>query len=213
MSEPPQHDIFISYSSADRHRVLPIAEHLKRSGLRVWLDIWAVLPGADIRQKVVTALGDSRRVLFCISPASLRSEWNALEKSIVLFKDPNNRQRRLIPLLLEPCQLPEELAHLEFIDGRDITPFVLEEIERHCTADAATQAESVHSPADSLLPVLPEIHNILNGGSCTGSVFTAAAGLQSASGTAQSWTNLTYDPNGMGRVTASAQTTKDQIGT
>ena len=53
---------------------------------------------------------------------------------------------------------------------------------------------------------------ILNGGSCTGSVFTAAAGLQSASGTAQSWMNLTYDPNGMGRVTVSAQTTKDQTG-
>ena len=161
MPEPFQHDVFISYSSQDRQLVVLIAEHLRNAGLKVWLDVWATLPGIDIRQKVVTALGDSRRVLFCISQASLRSEWSALEKSIVLFKDPNNRQRRLIPLLLERCELPDELAHLEFIDGCVITPAVLEEIERHCAVDAGPPAPSGHPAGESAVPhVLPEIHNI-----------------------------------------------------
>ena len=47
--------------------------------------------------------------VLCLSPAALGSEWVALERSTVLFRDPTNAGRRFIPLLLSDCRLPDVL--------------------------------------------------------------------------------------------------------
>jgi hypothetical protein len=53
-----------------------------------------------------------------LSPAAVSSDWVSLERNTVLFRDPSNKQRRFIPLLLSDCDLPDALRRYRYIDFR-----------------------------------------------------------------------------------------------
>ncbi|MEA3283125.1 MAG: toll/interleukin-1 receptor domain-containing protein [Euryarchaeota archaeon] len=104
------YDVFISYSSHDAQVVHALAEWLKREGLRVWLDAWAIQPGDAISLKIQHGLEGSRTLLMCMSGAYFDSEWTTLEHHTLLFRDPTNAQRRFIPLLVEDCTRPDIMS-------------------------------------------------------------------------------------------------------
>ncbi len=60
------YDVFLSYSSTDRPTVRKLAERLKASGLRVWLDVWEIKPGDSIPAKVEEGLENSRVLILCM---------------------------------------------------------------------------------------------------------------------------------------------------
>jgi hypothetical protein len=62
-----------------------------------------IKPGDDIFLAIEHGLEASRVLVLCLSPAALGSDWVALERSTVLFRDPANRARRFVPLLLADC--------------------------------------------------------------------------------------------------------------
>jgi hypothetical protein len=105
-----EYDVFLSYSSKDKKVVHPLSERLKKDGLRVWLDAWAIMPGDSIPLKIQHGLERSRILLMCMSPAYFASEWGKLEHLTLLFRDPTNAQRRFIPLLIDDCILPDIIA-------------------------------------------------------------------------------------------------------
>ena len=120
MREAPQfsYDVFLSHNHADKPRVRQLAEKLRKAGLRVWLDEWIVKPGDDIYLAIENGLQAARTLVLCLSPAALGSDWVGLERSTVLFRDPSNAGRRFIPLLLEPCDLPDTLRRYSYVDYR-----------------------------------------------------------------------------------------------
>lgn len=54
----------------------------------------------DIYLAIERGLEAARVQVLCLSPAALGSEWVALERSTVLFRDPTNQGRRFISFLL-----------------------------------------------------------------------------------------------------------------
>lgn len=119
MNKTFTYDVFLSYSSKDKQIVLDLAERLKKDGLRVWLDRWVIQPGDSIPLELQYGLEQSRTLVMCMSPAYFTlSEWGTLEHYTVLFRDPTNSQRRLIPLLIENCTVPDMLAQFLYIDWR-----------------------------------------------------------------------------------------------
>lgn len=94
------YDVFLSHNSKDKPRVRKLAEDLRAAGLRVWFDEWVLKPGDDIYLSIERGLEAARAQVLCLSPSALESEWVALERSTVLFRDPTNAGRRFIPLLL-----------------------------------------------------------------------------------------------------------------
>ena len=46
------HDVFLSYSSKDKSVVRPLAERLRKDGLKVWFDDWELKPGDSIPAKI-----------------------------------------------------------------------------------------------------------------------------------------------------------------
>jgi hypothetical protein len=54
-------------------------------------------------------------MILCLSPHALGSDWVGLERSTVLFRDPSNKGRRFIPLLLADCELPDTLRHYKLL--------------------------------------------------------------------------------------------------
>jgi hypothetical protein len=118
MSSEFKYDVFLSYSTKDKEKVHALAQRLKHDGLRVWLDAWAIRPGDLISLKIQQGLEQSRILLMCMSPAYFASDWGRMEHLTLLFRDPTNAQRRLIPLLIAECKPPDIIAQFSRIDWR-----------------------------------------------------------------------------------------------
>jgi len=112
-------DVFLSHSSHDKQRVRLLAEHLRDAGLRVWLDEWVIEPGDDIYGAIEDGLEYSRILILCISKAAMDADWVKLERNTTLFRDPQNKERRFIPLMLEDVSCPAVIRRLAYIDWRD----------------------------------------------------------------------------------------------
>jgi WD40 repeat protein len=119
MAETFDYDVFLSYSSKDRNVVHALAEKLRNAGLRVWLDSWVIQPGDPISLKIQHGLEKSRVLLMCMSKAYFRSGWAGLEHHSLLFRDPTNKERRFIPVLVGECKLPSAIAQFAYVDWRE----------------------------------------------------------------------------------------------
>ena len=51
-----QYDVFLSHSAKDKAVVRPLAERLRKDGLKVWFDEWVVKPGDSIPAKIEEGL-------------------------------------------------------------------------------------------------------------------------------------------------------------
>src|SRR5262245_60456148 len=121
MADSFKYDVFLSHNSKDRPRVLALAEELRVAGLQVATE---------------HGLEAARAQVLCLSPAALGSEWVALERSTVLFRDPSNAGRRFIPLLLADCELPDALRRYKYVDYRRETKVAFAELLAACLSDA-----------------------------------------------------------------------------
>ncbi len=140
-------DVFLSHNQADKLRVCRLAERLKGAGLRVWLDEWVIQPGDIISLKVDEGLEQSRALLLCLSPAALASDWVSLERSTAIHRDPANTGRRLIPLLLADCKLPDTLRRYKYVDFREDAEVWIAEDPDHM----------IHSNDERFLGAYPDV--------------------------------------------------------
>lgn len=108
-------DVFLSHSSRDKAVAGMIAERLRSQGLSVWFDDWMLKPGDSIGSKVEEGLEQSRTMVVCLSPAALASGWINLEHSTLAFRDASDG-RRIVPLLIADCKIPDTLRNFQSID-------------------------------------------------------------------------------------------------
>jgi small GTP-binding protein len=118
MSTAFSFDIFLSHNVNDKQRVRSLAERLRSEGFRVWFDEWVIKPGDDIYLAVEHGLEAARVLVLCLSEHALGSGWVKMESNTVLFRDPSNKGRRFIPLLLDDCKLPDSLRRFKYVDFR-----------------------------------------------------------------------------------------------
>ncbi len=132
MADTFKYDVFLSHNSNDKPQVRRLAERLKAAGLRVWLDDWIIKAGDIISLKVDQGLDQSRALVLCISANALQSGWVALERSTAVHRDPENADRRFIPLLLTDCELPDTLRRYKYVDYRNEAESAFEELLAAC---------------------------------------------------------------------------------
>ncbi|MBI5302709.1 MAG: toll/interleukin-1 receptor domain-containing protein [Chloroflexi bacterium] len=110
-------DLFISYSHYDaawvRAHLLP---PLEAAGIAVLIDFRDFEPGAPSVTEMERAVLTTRKTLLVITLRYLASEWTAFENILAQTLDPAARQRRVIPLLLERCELPLRIRMLTYLD-------------------------------------------------------------------------------------------------
>ena len=104
------YDVFFSHSAKDKAVVRPLAERLRRDGLKVWFDEWVLKPGDNIPAKIEAGLEQSRVLVLCMSAHAFASDWAQLEAGTFRFRDPLNRERRFIPLRLDDAPIKGSLA-------------------------------------------------------------------------------------------------------
>lgn len=117
-------DVFLSHNSKDKPAVEALAERLtEEEGLKVFLDIWNLIPGDPWQEDLEIALDKSRTVAVFLGPSGMGG-WHNEEMRNALNTRVRDRRRRVIPVLLPGTQMPEEgkippfLTRLTWVDFR-----------------------------------------------------------------------------------------------
>jgi hypothetical protein len=117
-----QRDIFLSHATSNKPLARRLAADIEREGLMVWLDEAEIRPGQSILSAVNAGLESSRFLGALMTPDyfSSASGWTHAEWHSFLFKDPDNRQGRFLPILVASCpHIPILISHLLRFDMRD----------------------------------------------------------------------------------------------
>ncbi len=129
-SSPPQspsdslqigYDVFISYNAMDRAWVWgELLPKLEAAGLRVLDRFRDFEPGAVELTEVVRAVKNSRKTLLVLTPDWLQSDANLYEVHLTQYVEQQELKRKIVPLKLKPCSLPETLPFLVAVDFTDL---------------------------------------------------------------------------------------------
>lgn len=112
--------IFISYAREDQGRVEPIYRSLKQAGYKPWLDREELLPGQDWELEITQAIRQSKFFLACLSRQSLGKTGfvqKELKRALDVLDEQPEGQIYLLPVRLEPCDLPIRFAKLQWCDA------------------------------------------------------------------------------------------------
>lgn len=117
-----EHDAFISYSHKDavwlEQVLLPL---LQKEYIDYHYDA-DFAAGVPFIINMEEGIEKSRKIILVLTPDWIESEWSSFEGMLVQSADPLGKQRRLIPLLLRPCQLPARLSMLTYINVTHMRP-------------------------------------------------------------------------------------------
>ena len=110
-----KYDIFISYSTSDKERVLRTVRDLKRKGYRIWMDEEGISSGKQFKKSIVDGLENSAMMLFFSSFHSNQSEWTEKE---VGYAD--RHKKRIIPIKLDGSAYNKsvdfDLGNFDYVD-------------------------------------------------------------------------------------------------
>lgn len=102
--------IFLSYAREDgKEASARLRSHLERAGYQVWRDIEEMQGGQAWKAQLRDAIDKVDAVLVLLTPASVKSKNVEWEWKGALFLE-----KRVIPLLILPCDVPDELDELHY---------------------------------------------------------------------------------------------------
>jgi DNA-binding NtrC family response regulator/predicted Ser/Thr protein kinase len=107
---------FISYSSHDKDFASRLCNDLTLYDVDVWFDDWSIRPGDSITKAIQEGLRISDFVLLLISVSAIESNWAEEELNSSLFSAVSTGKPKLVPLLIEQCDVPPLLRHRKYLD-------------------------------------------------------------------------------------------------
>ena len=118
---PFTYEVFISYRSTDRPKAEALQARLTAAGLNVWRDDrLQKAAGASYLRTINEALDRSAKVVVLWSPQAAQSDW--------VIGEATRAGDRLIPILLEPTNLPAPFNHAQYLHWsnlqKDLNPLL-----------------------------------------------------------------------------------------
>lgn len=112
--------VFISYAREDREKALEYFDKFEREGVSPWIDVKKLLPGQNWEAEIDRALSDSHLVVLLLSPRSVNKRGfvqREANEAIARLKFKQPTDIYVIPLLLEPCEVPDYIgSKLQYVD-------------------------------------------------------------------------------------------------
>jgi CRISPR-associated Csx14 family protein len=106
-----QFDVFLSYNSKDRERVIVIGEQLKNLGISIWFDQWELRPGLPWKSGIERAVPNVKSAAIFIGASGV-GRWQGDEIDIFLA-EAKKRFLPVIPVLLSDA--PDEAGFSRFL--------------------------------------------------------------------------------------------------
>ena len=111
--------LFISHSSKDKVLANYLYADLVEQGHNPWLDEWNIKAGQSIPNEIQKGLATADYVLVLLSPHSVNSNWVTAEWESVFWEEINEQETKVIPILLEDCDIPQFLKAKKYVDFRE----------------------------------------------------------------------------------------------
>lgn len=137
VDEPkPAAEVFISYKSEDRPRVMKIREELERNGVSIWMDKREILGGEYYAEEIDAAIRDSKVLLLMCTRKMMEAPDNIVEE----VESAHGHKIPIIPLRLESYERHAKLnLHLRTSQAVDLVdnpiekwlPNVLSALRQH----------------------------------------------------------------------------------
>ena len=109
---------FISYSHADKEFVRRLADALNKNGVSLFFDEWDIRPGDSLIKKIFEeGLAKSDFFFVVLSKTSVDSSWVREELDVATVRRIEGFTR-VVPILVEDCEIPWSLRALRWLDMR-----------------------------------------------------------------------------------------------
>ena len=112
-------EVFISYASKDRDRILDLVDRLDAANVSVWIDQMSIEGATMWSQEIVAAIRSCKVLILAISRNSADSENVVKELALA-----SEGRKRILPVYLESAEIPKSMAYqlagiqrVEFFDG------------------------------------------------------------------------------------------------
>jgi formylglycine-generating enzyme required for sulfatase activity len=110
--------VFISHAAKEdgqfAHR---LADDLQRIGVQVWIAPESIRPSEDWVDAIERGLRESSHVVVVLTPAARESRWVKKETNVAIALERKGRIQ-VIPLVLEPCEVPLLLSTYQMVSFR-----------------------------------------------------------------------------------------------
>ena len=92
-------DVFISHAWEDKDTVArPLADALKRAGLRVWYDEFALNIGDSLHRSINRGIAESKYGIVILSQNFFQKEWTQQELSGLFAREISSRKTIILPV-------------------------------------------------------------------------------------------------------------------
>jgi hypothetical protein len=112
--------VFVSYASEDRDTfVKAFVKRLRDSGIDAWFDGWEILPGDSLVDKIFEeGIKNAEAFIAVVSTHSVNKPWVREELNAAVIKKINGSSK-LIPVVLDDCEVPEALNSTVWVRIKD----------------------------------------------------------------------------------------------
>ena len=169
-------DIFVSYSSADRDRVEPLANALRAEGWSVWWDR-TIPAGQNYHEVIEAALAAARCVIVVWSAESIKSEWVRAEA------EDGQQRHLLVPVRIDGAVPPLIFRQIQTADLRGWSGDTAAEPFRRLVDDVHALLGTVGAePEPPPEPPSPNRRAWIIGGVAVATVIAVAVGIGRSGG-------------------------------
>ena len=114
-----QKHVFLTYAHSDKNAVRKLYHRLTRNDIPTWLDEKELLPGQNWKREIRRTILRSDVVIICLSQRfNKQGGYRHEELKIALAKARSFPEDEifLIPVRLEPCDVPDSLRQWQYVD-------------------------------------------------------------------------------------------------
>jgi hypothetical protein len=104
-------DIFVSYTSSDRHWALWVAQELEALGHTPRVHEWEISGGGDIPGWIEESLEKADHCLLVVSETYLTKPYSSWERRAAQWAAASRRPNFALPMFIEDIEPPILLAH------------------------------------------------------------------------------------------------------
>lgn len=116
--------VFVSHASEDKNRfVEEFAKKLRVDGIDAWLDKWEMKPGDSLVDKIFEeGIKNANAIIIVLSKISVQKPWVKEEMNAGFIKRIKEKTK-LIPIVIEDCEIPESLKSTVWIRINDLSNY------------------------------------------------------------------------------------------
>eukprot|EP00058_Branchiostoma_floridae_P023326 XP_002608816.1 hypothetical protein BRAFLDRAFT_89683 [Branchiostoma floridae] len=149
LGQHEKYHVFFCYSSADAPWVKNMIQKLESDelGFKCCFHERDFLPGMAIIDNIIRSIQKSQKTVFVLSRDFVDSRWCNFERQMVMGANLREENKKVIPVMLRECVLPDFLQHMTYLE--EWTPYFFDRFIgalKECTSDDPSSQSDSFSP-------------------------------------------------------------------